>query len=555
MKTVFSAILGCVISFAQISAQTSPLAWGMATQGNGTQFEDANSVTYDSQNNIYVTGYFTSDTLTFGNDTLFNNGGADMYIAKFDAILNIQWAVKVGGAGYEYGLGITCDSSDNLVVVGNFDSPYIVMGADTLRNHGSSTPDMFIARFDVNGNFIWARNEGGGNWDYCNAVDMNPLNGDIYVGGAYYLDTMIIENDTFMNRGGYDMILMKFDLNGNYVWAREAGGNFNDLGNGVAWDAAGSVYVSGGFASDSLPFPNATLINAFGSMPDIFTAKYDAAGNFIWSRRAGDVDNDHSVSIDVDAFGQVYVAGHFHSLSFVVASDTLMNMGMGDVFLISYDANGNELWARAAGGMDQDFGYHVWIDNAGRCYYSGMFISDSITFGNTTFVNVAAGTEDMFMIMYDAMGNVVNGITGGGTGVDYINSLVSNTAGIYMVGAFGSPVLNLGPATLTNTDTSGTTYDMFVGVSSISLMITPSANESQLFNVFPSPGEGLITISSSSCKSAEVRIYNATGQLIRSVSLANGTCAIDLTNEAPGIYHYAVDADDDVRQHGSIIKR
>lgn len=536
------------------SAQTLSLAFGTGTQGMGSNYEDASSITYDQENNIYITGYFASDTVVFGNDTLYNSGGTDVFIVKYDMLLNELWAMAVGGTGYDYGLGITCDSLDHLVVVGNFDSPSITMGTDTLVNRGVNTPDMFIARFDVNGNFIWARGEGGTDWDNCAGVDMSPISGEIYVSGAYYNAPMLIGNDSFPNYGGYDMVLMKFDLNGNYVWGRYAYGNHNDLGNAVAFDASGAVYISGGFASDSLIFPGAdTLVNAFGSMPDIFVAKYDPAGNFLWSRRAGSVDNDHSVSVDVGLNGDVYVAGHYHSASFVFGNDTLMNMGMGDPFVLVYDANGNPLWGYSTGGMDNDFGYHVWIDNAGRSYFSGMFTSDSITFGSYTYYNGTPGNEDMFMVMFDNMGNVSAGLSGGGSGRDYINAAVSNVAGIYVAGSFGTPSLQFGANTLVNTDPSGVTSEAFVATSWLPLTLPGPWDVFEL-RVFPNPSDGVYTFRSPQNISS-VTVYNALGQKVAvNENIDAVLWTINLSDQPEGIYVYRVVDENGNVETGELVK-
>ncbi len=544
MKHFFYSILLCLVFSIGLQAQI-PLNLGGGTQGFGTGWDDASSITYDTQENIYVTGYFSSDSIRFGNIILYNQGAADMYIVKYDLGLAVQWAISVGGSGNEYGMGITADSSSNLVVVGNFESSSIVMGNDTLTNLSAGTPDMFIARIDVNGNFLWARREGTTNWDNCSSVDMNPWNGDIYVAGSYYLDDMMIGTDTFPNRGGYDMILMKFDLVGNYIWARDAGGNFNDLGNGVCYDNNGYAYVSGGFASDTLNFPGDTLINPMMGMPDIFVVKYDQSGNYLWSRRAGSIDNDHSVSVDTDG-SQVYVVGHYHSSSFTFGSDTLVNQGMGDVFILAYDSNGNPMWAKGAGGADHDFGYHVWVDNGSRIYFSGMFMSSSITFGTFTHNNMMTGMEDLYLTMYDAFGFASGSLSGGGMGADYLSSLISNIAGIYMVGGFTSITMWNGAGGFTNTDATGNTGDPMVLMSSIPLAVSSTAVENN-FSVYPNPGNGMFSFSSTEIGVVNVVVYNTLGEAVIMASNQNAKYFnIDLADQPNGIYYVQMNSGDAV---------
>jgi hypothetical protein len=531
MKHFFSALF-CLFStgiFAQLS-------FGIAAQGFGNSWDDAASVTYDTQNNVYVTGYFSSDSIRFGNHTLHNNGGTDLYVVKYDAVLNVLWALSAGGTGDEYGMGISCDSSDRIVVVGNYSGSTITLGQDVLVNHAAGTPDMFIARIDANGNFVWARSEGASNWDNCAGVDMNTITGDIYVSAAYYLGAMIIENDTLPNRGGYDMVLMKFDINGNYQWSRHAGGNYNDLANAVAYDAAGFVVTSGGFASDTLKFPTDTLLNPVMGLPETFVVKYDEAGNCLWAHRSGAGDNDHSVAVDIGPNGNIYVGGHYHSGGFAFGSDTLINQGQGDVYLLVYDSNGNPLWGKSAGGLEHDFGYNIYVDATGRIYYSGMFTSISITFGSYTHNNSNIN-EDMFMTVYDANGNETGSLSAGGLGMDYIASTVVNSSGdVYMVGSFGTPVLTIGSSALTNTDASGNTADMFIATSSFPLSL-PSPAETQEVRVAPNPGNGIFNFSSRLDGVAVVHVYNTLGEEIVSRTENNArSFSVDLTGEPSGIY-------------------
>lgn len=529
---IASVILLCVGIHAHAQLQ-----WGLAAQGRGDFYDDAYSVTFDSQNNLYVTGYFAGDSISFGGITLHNAGASDAYVVKYDPQLNPVWAVAIGGSGDEYGMGISCDSSDRVVVVGNFGSASLTLGSNTIYNRGTNTPDMFIAQLNANGSFTWARSEGTENWDNCAGVDMNTQNGDIYVSAAYYLDTMFIGNDTLPNRGGYDMVLMKFDSNGNYLWSRDAGGNFNDLANAVAFDADGFVITSGGFASDTLTFPTDALVNPVMGLPETFVVKYDENGNCIWAERAGAGDNDHSVAVDVDANGIIYVGGHYHSGSFVFGNDTLVNQGQGDIYLLVYDANGNQLWGKSAGGIEQDFGYGVFVDAAGNIYLSGMFQSLSVSFGAYTFNNSNVN-DDMFLMMYDAAGNETGALTGGGLGSDYISSVTATPNGVYGVGSFGTPSLTMGTTTLTNTDPSGNTSDMFIATTAIPLNIQQDGFNSAL--VYPNPGNGVFNFSSAKSISA-VTIYNGMGEMIsREENLNARSIQIDLSAHPDGVYFYSI---------------
>lgn len=524
----------CSIAINKSSAQSPTWVWSKSA--NGINYEDAASVATDVPGNVYVTGYFTGTSFVFGTDTLSSAGSADMYLLKYDVFGNYDWAIPFGGTGDDYGNSVTCDLNGNVYVTGTFTSPQIIFGNDTLFN-STGVPDMYITKFDPNGNVLWTRREGGNDWDIATGVATDPANGNVYVSGAFYNSDMIIGTDTLINNGLYDMVLMKFDPSGNYLWSQSSGGNFNDLGNSVATDIFGHVYVSGGFASDSISFDSTTLVNAFGSMPDIFVVKYDANGNPLWSRREGDIDNDHSVSVTTDVFGNVFVAGHYHSLSFTVGNSTLTNSGMGDIFLLKYDSTGNALWGQSGGGADHDFGYSVTVDQAGNSYLTGMFMSMTMAMGIYTVSN-ASMDEDIFLASFDPNGMNRWLLSEGGAGRDYLNCIVmSSTGSIFAAGSFSSTSLNLQTTPiLYNTDTSGTTSDIFVGQIDFGL----NTSESTVMNaisIYPNPVSESFTVTTNFTGGWTVELYNSLGEIIETQIVATGNShMVNLSSQPGGIY-------------------
>jgi len=91
----------------------------------------------------------------------------------------------------------------------------------------------------------------------------------------------------------------------------------------------------------------------------------------------------------------VYVTGQFSSSSITFGSTILPNAGLGDIFLVKYDINGNVLWAKSAGGGYYDAARSVSTNAAGNVYLTGDFDSDFLTFGSTTLTN--AGSHDIFI--------------------------------------------------------------------------------------------------------------------------------------------------------------
>jgi hypothetical protein len=119
--------------------------WGIAT-------------THDSEGseNVFVTGAFNSSSITFGTTTLTNSGSSDIFIVKYDASSNVLWAKSAGGTGGDIAWSIAADGSGNVYVTGTFNSPSITFGTITLSNT-NNCGDMFIAKYDPNGNVLWAK--------------------------------------------------------------------------------------------------------------------------------------------------------------------------------------------------------------------------------------------------------------------------------------------------------------------------------------------------------------------------------------------------------------
>jgi len=81
-----------------------------------------------------------------------------------------------------------------------------------------------------------------------------------------------------------------FAQNEDWIWAKQAGGTIDDYGNSIAVDANGNIYVTGRFYGSST-FGTTNLTSSGGS--DIFVAKLDINGNWLWAKKAGGTSDDY----------------------------------------------------------------------------------------------------------------------------------------------------------------------------------------------------------------------------------------------------------------------
>lgn len=301
--------------------------------------------------------------------------------------------------------------------------------------------------------WAWAKSAGitGSEATMGTALDAS---GNLFAIGWYTSANITFGSTTLVNPGSYtgDIFLVKYDAAGNVLWAKTFGGADGDIGNAIAIDLGGNVYITGWYASTSFSMGTYTLTNSAVGSSDIFIAKLDPAGNVIWARSAGGTSADRGYGISVDASGNVFTTGGFGSNVINFGTGPIVNSGSGtqDFFIVKQDAAGNALWAKSAGGTNADIGYSLANDSLGNVFVTGSFSSASVNFGAGTLNNSSAGTQDLFTVKYDGLGTAAWSSRAGGSMDDFGNSIMVRGNNVYVTGAFNSASIAFGTTTLTN---------------------------------------------------------------------------------------------------------
>ena len=346
------------------------------------------SITTDRTGNCYITGYFMGNTIHLGSITLLNSGGNDLFILKLDVNGSVLWAKSAGSSAIDQGFGIAADENGNSYVTGNF-ADSINFGSQTLTSSG--VEDIFIVKYDSVGTEVWAKSAGGINNDYSTSVVIDE-SGNSYITGYFSSTSLIIGSTTLTNTGSWDIFRIKYDNQGNVVWAKSEGGTNDDEGKSISVDVNGNTYVTGRFVSSSISFGNTTL-NSSGYF-NTFIAKYDTNGNPLWAKAAG---SSEGVGISSNITGNIYVTGYFYSSIINFSGITLTNDTTNftaDIFVVKYDTTGTILWAKSAGGSKSDHVASISLDVSGNCYFTGFFTSQPITFASNSFI---ADSSDVFI--------------------------------------------------------------------------------------------------------------------------------------------------------------
>jgi DNA-binding beta-propeller fold protein YncE len=226
-------------------------------------YDGAYGIAVNSSGDVYVVGMIkiTGDSSAYAT-------------VKYDMYGNQLWvAMYYGKGGISQPCGLALDFSGNVYVAG------------TITGSNTGNPDYATVKYDTNGNQLWVATYDDSNKDvdiaYALAVDFS---GNVYVAGVIY--------------GDYGTI--KYDTNGNSLWVKtyNGPGNGSDSGRAIAVDSSGNVYVTGMSTSASGDYDCATI-------------KYDANGNQLWATTYNGPGNgsDSGQAIHVDPLGNVYVSG------------------------------------------------------------------------------------------------------------------------------------------------------------------------------------------------------------------------------------------------------
>ena len=502
-------LLILIISILGLNLFAQTPDWQWATQAGGSGRDRGHAIALDDNGNKYVTGRFET-TSVFGSHTLVSGGNSDIFVAKMDEEGNWIWATRAGGNYSAGGYAISIDDNGNSYVTGLF------WGAATFGSYTINCdiqyPSIFVAKIDANGNWLWATQAGGNNGDWGYGISTDDF-GNSFVTGEFSSLTATFGSYSLTNND-YPYVccfVAKIDLNGNWQWATKVGGSSRGIGYAITTDDNGVNYVTGSF-SDTATFGTYSLFSNGGS--DIFIAKIDADGSWLWATGAGGSEEDKGYAITIDDYGNSYVTGSFMGTA-TFGNNSLTSSGDRNGFVAKIDATGNWSWVNKVGGYSDIYGKGISVDENGNCYLTGFF-SSTATFGPVLYL-ISSGGPDVFIAKINASGNCWQwAIKVIGSGSDSGWAIkIDNDGNKYVTGHFGSSA-SFGSYLLTG---SGD-LDIFVAkLGSETLVENEIIPIKMELSNYPNPFNPTTTISFSIQEASKVdlSIYNIKGQKIKSL--------------------------------------
>ncbi len=545
MKTKY--LLGAVFILVAIQNSLSQIpAWSWARGASGNATDEASTVTTDTFGNVYISGYYSSDSIVIGNITLQNAGLSfnDLFLVKYNASGNLLWAQRFGGSSNDRGTAITTDKTGNVYLTGYFYSPKIGFGSDTLINAGN-VGDIFVVKFDNLGNVIWAKREGAVALEIPHSIHIDG-NNNIIVAGRFSSNSITFGTTTLLQAGSMDVFIVKYDASGNLLWAKGAGGGSNDEGYSVSTDASGNIYLSGYFTQPS-NFGTIRLTSA--GQADLFLAKYDPSGNVLWAKSAGGRGDDRGVALKTDVSGNSYITGFYTNDSISFGSVIISDEAVDNSFVAKYDTDGNVVWAQGLGADCEAEDLAVFNSNI---YVCGTFKADTLNYGSSSLI--CEGSTDFFLLNCDTNGNpkwAIQQTSDGKSGENARSVEVDGVGNVIISGTFRSEPIFFGTSELNSNRGS----DLFVAkLGSTPTGIAAVDNPSE-FRIYPNPGNGQFIVKTDGII-LSVDVYSISGAKIFSTTDVNQMSAqINLSAGSPGIYFVKVNVDNKHYTHKLIIQK
>jgi hypothetical protein len=288
----------------------------------GSGADTAYAIAVDVSGNSYIVGDTTSLNFPASGYQTANHGSQDAFVAKLSSNgQQLLFSTYLGGGGADHGGAIAVDPGGTVYVTGytwssNFPT-------ENPQQSGIAGPcNAYVARLNANG---------------------NALMFSTYLGGS-----------------GCTMA-------------------YPETGQGIALDAQGNAYVAGVTSSSDFPILNAVQPQLQGST-DAFVAKFNSAGALLFSTYMGGSGVDVGNAIALDSSGAIYVAGYTYSTDFPVTAGALQtaNAGSCDAFLFKLSPAGDALlYATYLGGSGADTASGVALDASGNVYLAGWTLSSN----------------------------------------------------------------------------------------------------------------------------------------------------------------------------------
>lgn len=383
-------------------------------------------VAVDGQGNVYTTGSFTG-TLEAGDSIYVSTGLSDAYVMKQLPGGEVDWIVTGGGTGNESGMVLDVDNNGHVRIAISSGEGATIMGLVTSGN------SLFFLELDAQGAF-----SDGYVVESLTSLRVNALKVAEGQGTVLLIDhaEAFTINGVDVPFAGprQQTSVIKFAADGTLDWLNTITSATYVFGYDINLDDQGGISVAGEYEEDVSW--GTQSYTAPGTAP--FAVRYAADGSVSWGITHSSVEA-YGWSMASDAAGNHYFLGEFNA-DMTTATTTLALSNPSEVFLTKIDPAGSEVWTKSIESTGLINAYRVRSTIDGRLTIMGAFRED-ITYAGVTTTIPADDDFDLYAISIDADGNEVWRTTFGGAENQFLDDAVSaNGTDIYIAGEFRNEI-------------------------------------------------------------------------------------------------------------------
>jgi hypothetical protein len=321
-----------------------------STYLGGNNYDFGRSIAVDNAGNAYVTGYTESTNFPTRNQFAADQGFADAFVTKFatnsSGDASLAYSTYLGGNSGDYGFGIAADEAGNVFVTGRTDST---------------------------------------NFPIRNQYQTDQLSADVFV---TKLNTNLSGDESL-------------------VYSTHVGGSGADIGNAIATDGSGNVYITGLTQSTNFPIRNQYQTDQFSNDGFVTKLNTNTSGDasLVYSTYLGGNGPDEAAGIAADEMGNAYVTGTTESSDFPTRNALQTDQPNPDAFVTKINTNvsgdSSLAYSTYLGGSTTDEGQGIAADDVGNAYVTGYTSAANFPTRNQFQSTTLVGNTNAFVTRLD----------------------------------------------------------------------------------------------------------------------------------------------------------
>lgn len=543
MKRILLAIL-ITCSF-QVEAQQS-WQWLKSPHSYGNMNHKGMDV--DANGNVFTIGQ-QWQSADYGNINIQHSGDYfSLYLAKQDAAGSYLFAKKIWADKGITSAVIKLDNAGNVFVFGTcYGYTLHLSPTDSLSYSTTLSPTdqtkFFLAKYDNNGNFLWAK-KGEGATMYSNARAITNIGSDIYIGGDYNGGASFL-GLTLPVKSANSSFVLKVDNSGNGAWINAATITAMTFMTALTNDGT-NLYACGKF-QNTIGFNNVMVNNPLatsGGGERIFLFKFNASGTAVWGKEEGGIANfvttaddaNNANTLAYDGNGYLYMGGSYQDPTGNISNQ------LQQPFVSKYDvSNGSKQWTVNYAGNIGNAINGIVIDSNANPICVGEYIGN-MTIGSFNLLSDAGSRKGMILRLDKSTGNCnsATGIGNAGEKANVQRIYMPADKSYYVVsGSYGS-MLHIGNL---NTTSSGNNTDFVAkyalgkptGVGNLAVLS---------YKLYPVPATNDLNFELPGSAQGSISIVNMLGQTVYRQDFNDAKGHVDLSQLTAGQYYFKIQTKD-----------